>query len=68
MKSLGRLYNLDLSEKEQVEQFRNNVAEGLGIIEQSGLPAETVGFAVFVIHIFHIPNSNIHFGENGKIS
>ena len=33
-------YNKDLSDKEQVEQFRKDVVEGLGRIDKSGLPGK----------------------------
>ena len=40
VKSLGRWYNVDLNDAEQVVQFRKDVAEGLDRIDKSGLPGK----------------------------
>ena len=40
VKSLGRWYNADLSDREQVEQLRKDVVEGLEKIDRSGLPGK----------------------------
>ena len=41
-------YCVDLGDKEEVEQFREDVAEGLGGINKTGLPGKLV-FAVWAI-------------------
>lgn len=40
VKSLGRWYNVDLNDVEQVAQFKKDVAEGLDRIDESGLPGK----------------------------
>ena len=40
VKSLGRWYNVDLSDKDQVEQFRKDIGEGLGRMDKSGIPGK----------------------------
>ena len=40
VKSLGRWYQADMNDGEQAVQFRKDVAEGLHIIDQSGLPGK----------------------------
>ncbi|MCI0139902.1 hypothetical protein [Enterococcus faecalis] len=74
VKSLGRWYNADLSDREQVEQLRKDVVEGLGKIDSSGLPGKLklwcMQFGLFPrvmwpMSVYEVPLSKVEKLERG---